>query len=68
MTLSDSQAVNLIRKLRPAPDKAALPLDGDNSPGGVYIHRLIIVSVAKNYVRNPKRTHLLDMIKCVLSY
>ena len=45
---------HLISNLRAAPDKVALPGDGDHSPGGVHRYRLVTVRVAEDDVGDPE--------------
>ena len=54
----------LVGDLRPTPDKAALPGDGDEAPGvGTHRHRLVIVRVAEDDVRDPNLTNLVPEIR-----
>ena len=49
---------NLFSNLRSTPNKVPLPFYGDHSPFVFNVHSIIIVSVAKDDIRDPYRTHL----------
>ena len=49
---------NLISNLRSTPYKIPLPFNGDYSSRVFNVHSIIIVSVTKDDVRDPNRTHL----------